>query len=225
MPALRPEMLRGILGALCVCVFAAYAFTFSNAQPSRAVPRIEVEKPMPTARDLSVFSRQLRRASRESRFAGACARGQILGGSEIHFAMNFPPVGETATRDNPRYARAHADGSDNARKVLVLESKDPTLWTVTGEPAAIFLMGAAVVADFPEGTPVFAPRYAAACQNARWLKLPRNWTFPMDQNVMNSLVDNLAGRFESRAQYVSENLFNRPAASWIVQRGDVLMSF
>ena len=226
MRSLRPEMLRGILGAVCVGIFAAYAFTYSgNAEASRGSEDVVPVKVTPTARDLVVFDRKLKKATRDSQFAANCARGQILGGSEIHVAMNFPPVGEPATFDQPGYARAHAEDSGKAPKVLVLEAKDPTVWSVTGKPSAIFLMGQSVVADFPEGTPIFAPRYAPDCRKARWLDLPRNWTFPMGQNAMSSLVDNLAGRFHGRAKLVSEGLFNRPATSWIVQRGDVLMPF
>lgn len=226
MRALRPEMLRGILGAICVGFFAVYAFTHAgNAEASRAVEQAEAGPLKPTARDLAVFDRRLRKISRDSHFAATCARGQVLGGSEIHFAMNFPTAGQPATADHPAYARAHVSSTAQAPKVLVLEAKYPTLWSVTGAPSAIFVLGESVVADFPEGTPVFAPRYAEGCKTATWLTLPRNWTFPIHQNAINSLVDNVEVRFRDRANGVAKRLFNRPAASWIVQRGDELMTF
>ena len=223
----RPEYFRGIIGAICVGIFAAYAFTYSgNAEAHRndtAVP--VVKQHQPTARDLMIFERQLRKATRDSKFAKTCVRGQVIGGTEVHVAMNFPPLDRPATSEAPGYARANVEKTDGVPKVLVLESKDPTLWSVTGSPAAIILLGQSVVADFKEGTPIFAPRFAEACENDGWAHPPKNWEFHQEQNMLGSLVDDMNRRFDSRAQFVAKRLFNSGAASWRVQRGATVMEF
>jgi len=221
----KSEMRRGLFGAFCVGVFATYAFTSSgNTESPRAVPTIQTSKIKPTARDLIVFDRRLRKATRDSRYAAKCAQGQFLGGTEIHVAMNFPKVGQRVTDEQPSFAQARIEKLSGTPKVLVLEAKDPTLWSVTGAPSAIFLLGESVIADFPEGVPVFAPRYAESCRRIA-PKLPQNWTFPVDQKVIESLADDLGARFDQRAQTVSNRLFNRRATNWKVQRGDTIMSF
>lgn len=226
MQPLRPEMLRGMVGAVCVAVFAIQAFTFSaDADTNRNAPMIEAATQMPTARDLAVFERRVRKATRDDDFADSCERVPAMGGTEIHVAMNFPPIDRPATADAPGIARAHVEKVGGAPKALVLESKYPTLWSVTGSPSIIVLLGEAVVADFPEGTQVIAPRFAEGCGEAKWSHPPAGWAFPANQTVMSSLVDNLEGRFDNRAQRVAERLFSRPATSWTVRRGDTVMEF
>lgn len=225
MKSLGSEFFGGLVGALCVGVFAAYAFVYSgNAEASRSA-EMPVVQYMPSSTDFAVAERRLIKASRDSRFAKSCVRGQILGGTEVHIGMNFAPLDRPATTQNPGLARAHAQQTEGKAKALVLESKDPTVWSVTGAPSAIILMGEAVVGDYPKGTPIFAPRFAAGCEDNRWVDLPNNWSFPASQNVMDSMVDNLKNRFGRRATKVSEAMFSRPANSWRVQRGELVMRF
>ena len=180
---------------------------------------------MPTSSDFFVSERRLAKTTRNDRYAETCMRGQILGGTEIHLAMNFPPVARPATEENPGWARAHANTANGVEKVLVLESKDPTVWDVTGKPSAVILLGQAVIRDVPEGVRIFAPRFASGCKNNRWIKLPKSWTLPAQQSFMDSLADNLNSRFARRAKTVSTKMFNRPYASWRVQRGATVMTF
>lgn len=226
MRALRPEMMRGLVGAVCVAVFAFQAFTFSaDAEPTRSAPAATAAKAMPTARDFTVFERRLRKATRDSRFAQTCGTVPALGGTEIHVAMSFPPLETDATYERPGFAQAHAEKETGVPKALVLESKYPTLWSVTGEPSVVVLLGKAVIAEVPEGATVIAPRFADECGEAKWSHPPKGWAFPPNQNVMDSLVDHLGRRFDSRAQKMAERLFDRPATSWIVRRGDTVMTF
>jgi len=157
-PKRKPSMLPGFIGFACVAVFSVYAFVFSDdAMASRTIAPVAAQISMPTAHELTVLERRLKKTTHNSPSAETCMRGQILGGTEIHFAMNFAPQGRPATRQNPGLARAHAEKASDTEKVLVLESKDPTVWEVTGKPSAIVLLGKAVISDYPEGTRVFAP--------------------------------------------------------------------
>ena len=180
---------------------------------------------MPTSIGFSTSERRLARATRNGRFAGNCMRGQILGGTEIHIAMNFAPVDRPATKQNPGLARAHAQNTKGRDKVLVLESKDPTVWEVTGKPEAIILFGEAVLGDYPEGTRVFAPRFASGCRDKSWVQLPKSWNLPAQQTIMDSIADDLNSRFSRRAKAISTEMFNRPYTSWRVQRGESVMIF
>jgi len=201
----KPEIARALLGLACSGVFAVYAFIFSgDAMASRPAEPVLTPIAMPTALDFIVSERRLEKTTRNNRFAATCMRGQILGGSEIHIAMNFAPVDRPATKENPGLARAYAEKINGTEKVLVLESKNPTVWDVTGKPSA---------------------RFASGCAKKRWVNLPRNWNLPAQQTFMDSLADNLSNRFSRRAEAVSTRMFNRPYASWSVQRGETLMSF
>lgn len=225
MKSLSSEFFGGLIGVLCVGVFATYAFVYSgNAEASRAAD-VPVVQAMPSATEFVVAERRLLKATRDSRFAKSCVRGQILGGTEVHIGMNFVPLDRPATAKRPGLARAHAEKANGPAKALVLESKDPTVWTVTGAPSAIILLGQAVISDYPEGTPIFAPRFAKGCEGARWADLPKNWDLPLNQNVMDSMVDNLEGRFGRRAALLAEKMFDRPVTSWSAQRGELTMRF
>jgi hypothetical protein len=214
------------MGAICVGIFATYAFTYSgDAEAHRSEASVPVAQHQPTARDLVIFERQLRKATRDSKFAKTCVRGQVIGGTEVHVAMNFPPLDRPASAEAPAYARANVEKTRGAPKALVLESKEPTLWSVTGSPSAIILLGESVIADFPEGTPIFAPRFAEECNDDGWAHPPKKWEFHEAQNMLGSLVDDMNRRFDSRAQIVANRLFNADAASWRVQRGATVMEF
>lgn len=220
------QILGGLLGFVCVAIFSVYAFIFSgDAMASRNLAPAPVQVVMPTAQELAALERRLAKATRTNRAAKTCMRGQVLGGTEIHIAMNFAPLDRPATKQNPGLARAHAHSVNGTRKVLVLESKDPTVWEVSGQPSAIVLLGKAVIGDHPKGTPIFAPRYASGCQNKSWAKLPKGWDLPVHQSVLDSLMDNLSSRFTRRAETVSAQMFNRPYASWRVARGEDVMTF
>lgn len=222
----RSHPIRAAFGVACVMVFAVYGFTFSGeaAIERQAVP-METALPMPTARDLVFFERRLRKASRESQFAKTCGRGQVMGSTEVHVAMHFPPYGRPATTEQPGFARAHIDKATGTPKALVLDSKYPTLWSVTGGPEVIVLLGEAVIADYPEGATIFAPRFSEACGQTAWTHPPRNWTFSEDQSAVSSLVEDMKGRFDNRAEFVAKRLFDRPAASWMALRGAEVMAF
>lgn len=226
MNALKPEMIRGLIGAVCVGIFATYAFVYSgDAMASRNLPAVPVLQALPTASDFAIAEHHTVKKTRSDRSVDTCMRGQILGGTEIHIAMSFAPVESPATQKNPGMARAHVDTDAGIAKAVVLESKDPTVWTVTGQPSAIVLLGEAVIGSYPEGTRIFAPRFASGCENKRWIHLPENWNFPANRTVLDSLMDDLNSRFSRRAALVSARMFNRPHASWHAQRGNALISF
>lgn len=224
MKARKPEILRGLIGLACTGIFSAYAFSFSSdAMASREAAPVVVQ--MPTSAEFATSERLLAKSMYNDPHADNCLRGQIVGGAEIHIAMNFPPVDRPATKQNPGLARAHAEADNSKDKVLVLESKDPTVWNVTGKPNAIILLGRAVIGDAPEGVRIFAPRFASGCRDERWVHLPKNWSFPAHQNVMDSLMDDLSSRFSKRASTVSAAMFKRPFATWRVKRGEGVMTF
>lgn len=220
MTARKPQILRGFIGLACVGIFSAYAFSFSgDALASRNPAPVPVQINMPTSMEFASSQRRLAKTTRSDPRADTCFRGQIMGGSEIHIAMNFAPLDRPATKQNPGLARVHATNTNGTDKVLVLESKDPTVWEVTGEPSAIILLGEAVMRNDPEGARIFAPRFASGCNGQSWVHLPKNWTLPSDQTLLESIADNVSSRFSKRAKVISTKMFNRPFSTWRVQRG------
>jgi len=224
MKARKPEATRGLIGVACSALFAIYAFNYSgDAMASRAPAAVPVS--MPTSAEFSAAERRLAKTTRKDTHADSCLRGQLVGGAEVHVAMNFAPLDRPATEQRPGLARVHAKTVNGADKALVLESKDPTVWQVTGETNTIILMGNAVLGSYPEGARVFAPRFASGCQKMRWVKLPNSWSFPANRTVMDSLMDDLGSRFSKRAATISTEMFNRPDTSWRVRRGSGMMTF
>ena len=226
MKARKPQIMRGLIGLACTGLFSAYAFSYSiDAMASRSAVPVPVQISMPSSTDFAVSERRLAKTTRSNPHADTCMRGQFMGGTEVHIAMNFAPLDRPATKQNPGLARAHAAKANGPDKVLVLESKDPTVWRVTGKPSAIILLGEAVIGQHPEGTRIFAPRFASGCQKKPWIHLPRDWNFPTEQTLMDSLADDISNRFSKRAKTVSSKMFNRPFATWRVQRGATVMKF
>lgn len=222
----KSQVIRGLLGLACTAAFAVYAFAFSgDAQASRSAAPQPVSIQMPTALDHMSFERRLAKVTRNDRSAKTCFRGQVMGGSEVHMAMNFAPTNRPATKQNPGLARAHVEPSGGSDKVLVVESREPTVWDVTGSPSTIVVLGKAVLGSHPEGTRVFAPRFASGCQDKSWITAPRKLEFPAQQNLMDSLMEDAKRRFVRRATEVSTRMFNRPYTSWHAQRGEGIVTF
>jgi len=225
----KPEVLRGLIGVACTGVFAVYAFVFSgDAMASRTAASVKPVVPqstMPTGTDHTLFEHHLAKATRDDTHAETCMRRQILGGTEIYMATSFPPLDRPATEENPGMARAHIKKVNGKDKVLVIESSDPTVWKVTGTPSAIIVLGKAVLGEYPQSARIFAPRFASGCRNQDWVATPKNWNFPPQQAMMDSLVGSLRSRFFKRASAVSTKMFNRPVTSWRVQRGGTTIMF
>ena len=222
---LTAQEIRIAVSVACVMAFAGYGFgLFGSAEAHRPVAEANAA-PMPTSRDLVYFDGRLEKVSRSGKYAETCGRGQASGNTEVHIAMQFPQTGTVASSDAPGVARAHVDAGDNP-KALILDSQNPTLWTVTGEPAAIILTGAATVAEFPAGVPVFAPRFVEECSDAGWIYTPRGWAPPTGQTPVQAWIgEDIKGAYTSRATTIANGAFRRDFTSWSVKSGDAPFVF
>ncbi len=220
------KAVRGLIGVACVALCAGFVFFITDdVEAAWDKPGITAQPTMPTARDLTVFERRLHRASETSPLADTCAMGSLLGGSEIHVATKVPGQGHMATRTYPDFARADVERVPGEPKALILESLKPTLWKVTGSPSVIIVLGEAVVAEYPTGVPIFAPKFVEGCAAARWVPTPKTLKSSLRSTFISSLIADPHSQFANRAKQVSQGLFGRDVTSWAAQSTDALMQF
>lgn len=219
-------VIRGLIGFGCVALCAGYVFLVSDkVEAARDSSNIEPRTTVLTGHDLTVFERRLHRASMNSPLANTCAKGSLLGGTEIHVATKVSPIGQSVTRNYPDFAEVNVEREAGTPKALVLESLKPTLWKVTGKPSVIILLGEAVVAEFPEGVPVFAPKFVEECADARWVATPDSLEKSLRRDLLAKLVADPHSQFANRAKQVSQGLFGQNFTSWAAQQTDRVIQF
>lgn len=219
----RPEIVRTTIAAACVLALSVYAFGFAGSAEAMRTVDEATESAVkaayrPTSRDFAYHETRMRKISNAGKLAETCGQGQLLGGTSIHVAMQFPKKGTTPSSRKPDVAVAHVEPGRDP-KALILDSEEPTLWVVTGDPAMIVLAGNAVLADAPEDTPFFAPRFAENCAPARWVTQRTRPAAPKKQDMLQSILGDVRGAYDRYAAIVTKGVFKQDFESWKAQRG------